>query len=200
MQGVALARFAVGHRGRDFHPLELLLRLVRVAGVGADVGAGEQRVHAGDAAQADARAHHPVARVLGGERLRALVQRHRHQHVAAVAAEADLVHLADHHVLVLHRRLALGQALRALEADRDVGAGLQPAAHHQRHAHDRRQDRHQPDQRGVRAPLAQHRARQGVAVRRRRCGGLLVSHRNLPCRPRSAWGRNTSRRTWSAPR
>ena len=198
MQGEAATGRTVVHRRRRLQPLELVLVLVRVAHVGADERARQQGVDAGHPAQPDPRAHHPEARVLAGEALGALLQRHVDQHVAAVAAEMDLVDPPDHHVLVLHRRLAGLQALGALEADGDLRPGLQPVVDHQRQADQRRQRRDQPDQRGVEAAPFHHRPRQLAA------GAILfdvavVSHR-YPCHPRSGGGQNSSRPAWSAPR
>jgi hypothetical protein len=54
-----------------------------------------------------------------------LLQLDVHEHVIAVGAEAQAVHDADHHILVLHRRLGGLEAFGGLKADRDRGPRLE---------------------------------------------------------------------------
>src|SRR6185437_13259252 len=77
-----------GHHRRLLEAGEMGLRLLRLAGLGGDVRAGEERGKARDLSAGDARAHHPEARIL-------------HQEVARVR-----IHLRDDdHALVVRREL-----------------------------------------------------------------------------------------------
>ncbi len=191
MQLIGFAGCTVGDRGRRLQSGEVVLGFLRLAHVSTDEGTRQQRIDTRHAAQANARAHYPVAGIGRGKTFGALLQCHLGHHVGSVLAQAHRGHPTDDHVLVLHRRLARVQSLGGLEADVDGGTGLDPGVDHQRQAHQRGHDRYQPHQRRIDAWSLHHRFGQvGVGDRL-----VFVSHRS-PCHPRSVEGRTSWRPAW----
>src|SRR5471030_659285 len=101
-----------------FQSDEIAGLLLGLAGVDADVGARQQRAQSRHAGGADARPHHPEARVGAGEALGFLGQVYRHQHLRQVRVDLHRAHLADVDVLVFDLGLARLQAVAGVEADR----------------------------------------------------------------------------------
>ena len=164
-----LAGLAAQHEGRRLEALELGPRLGRDAGVGADVGAGEERAEAGDAADADARPDHPERGVLDREVGRRALEPDADDDALAIVAQRHRLNLADHHLLVADVGLAGLDAVGGSELDVDPRTDEKDAAHQQRGADRDRHRRQQPDQRDVPAPrLDDPRLRQDLGARRRR--------------------------------
>ncbi|MCY1455852.1 hypothetical protein D9M71_730190 [compost metagenome] len=131
MQGKTLAGLAVSDGWRHLQPFEDLGAAIRLPGIGADEIAGQQGIDAGDAAGANARAHHPEGRVFTGEVIGLFDQIHRGRHAFLVTAQFHRRHMADHHVAVLDLGFVGGQAFAGLEGDLDGRPLLQPVVHHQ---------------------------------------------------------------------
>ena len=82
------AGLAAQHEGRRLEADELAARLGRDAGVGADVGAREERAEAADAAGADARPDDPERGVLDREGGRRAIELDDDDDALAVVAQA----------------------------------------------------------------------------------------------------------------
>jgi len=225
MQGIQLALLVTGHGGRVFHADEVLFFGFRLARVDADVGTRQQGAQPRHAAGTDLRAHHPEARIGGGEAPRFLAHVDRHQHLAQVLAEGNGTHLADVDVLVLDLGLARLQPFGALEADRYRGALVEDGLGGQAGADQRGQQRNEPYQRRQPAAALFHigfRQRgDALATRFGKVACFFVRHAVLqslycfrylppprvlplpaPARrrgPRSGAGRTASPPAWSAP-
>jgi hypothetical protein len=162
------AGLAAQHERRRFEADEDAARLVRDAGIGADVGAREQRAQAAHAAGADARPHDPERGVLDREARRRAIELDDDADALAVVAQGDRKHLADHDLLVADLGLAGFDPVGRLELDLDAGADQEDRPHQHRGGDRDRDERHQPDERDVPAPRLDDARRRKVRRTHRR--------------------------------
>ena len=149
-----------GDDGRHLQPFESARGLCRLAGIGANVGAGEERAQAGDAGRLGPGPHHPEAGVGGGEAARFLEQLDRGDDARAIFRKPHAPYSPDLHLLVLEPCLARLDAFGGAKRNGDGRATLRQHPHHQRGADQCGHDRDQPDQRRQpAAPLHHHRFR-----------------------------------------
>ncbi|MNV09406.1 hypothetical protein D3C71_998960 [compost metagenome] len=143
MQREALAGAVLSHFRRHFQTREFgfpftpraLFALVTHR-VQANVGAGQQRAQAGDAAEGQARPHHPKHGALTQQAGGVIVHADRHHHAVAFGIQADALHQPNRDFLVPDLRLVGLKAFSRLEVDGSRGPRVEPGLHHQQQSAD----------------------------------------------------------------